>query len=95
MTITAYMGEDVLAVTEPWLKLGFEAYLVLLSSNPSGFQFQNEKMKENNVAELLWARVSKYIGEKKLQESIGLVIGAQYYSQEKQELITSYSNTHS
>lgn len=76
LTITPYMGLDVIDPLVPWLKKGKGAYVVWVTSNPSGTQLQNFSNQENlSVSEWLLDKIlSTY--EESVLDSLGVVLGA-------------------
>jgi orotidine-5'-phosphate decarboxylase len=77
LTVTPYMGIDVLKAIEPWLKLGKFAYVVLWSSNPSSSDVQERKSVDGKPIFLsLFERIQSYLVNAKLTERVGFVVGA-------------------
>jgi len=78
LTVTPYMGYDVVKPLVPWLKNGKGIYLVWVSSNPTGATIQENVLKSTNetMASELLSVFSKKIESDEIQESVGLVFGA-------------------
>ena len=77
LTITPYMGIDVLRPLEPFLKNGKGVYVVWLSSNESGRDLQDLKTKNNkSVAHELFDIIEAKTSELQIENSIGYVLGA-------------------
>ena len=75
LTVTPYMGLDVLEPLLPWLDTGRGAYVVWISSNPSGALLQDGVLSDGfTVAERLLASLLEF--EARSPGSIGLVLGA-------------------
>lgn len=70
LTITPYMGLDVVEPLIPWLKAGHGVYVVWVSSNPSG------ALVQDLVAEPLLDALLAYFKERGVSDSLGLVLGA-------------------
>lgn len=69
MTVTAYMGTDVILPLLPWIKRGKGLYIVWISSNVSGAQIQNL------CASHLLHFLQKFSDENNLDQDLGLVYG--------------------
>ena len=70
LTVTPYMGLDVLAPLAPWLRQGRGAYVVWWSSNPAGALVQDA------VAAPLFEALVAACREGGFSEALGLVVGA-------------------
>jgi orotidine-5'-phosphate decarboxylase len=70
MTVTAYMGTDVVRPLIPWIRKGRGVYVVWISSNPSGIEIQNL------CATQLIHSLQKFCDENNLDQGLGLVYGA-------------------
>lgn len=75
LTVTPYMGLDVLEPLLPWLKTGRGVYVVWITSNPSGALLQETSVGDHqNMAERLLDAFAGFT--KKHHVGIGLVLGA-------------------
>lgn len=70
MTVTAYMGTDVLRPLLPWIKKGKGVYIVWVSSNPSGLELQSL------CASPLLNSLKQFKKENNIEDALGLVYGA-------------------
>ncbi len=70
LTVTAYMGMDVLDPLKRWLSRGYGAYVVWISSNSSGHQIQS------HVAGHLLNLLVDFNAGNQLEGALGLVYGA-------------------
>jgi orotidine 5'-phosphate decarboxylase subfamily 2 len=70
LTVTPYMGSDVIRALEPWLSSGKGIYVVWVSSNQSGHEVQDL------AAELVLKYTLNFLDEKDLHGAIGFVLGA-------------------
>jgi orotidine-5'-phosphate decarboxylase len=78
LTVTPYMGTDVIAPLEPWLKTGKGIYVVWLGSNSTAdaFFFWVLKKEGQLVGEALLDQFAEFSLQRGLQGSLGLVLGA-------------------
>lgn len=75
LTVTPYMGMDVIKPLVPWLKLGKMIYVVLSSSNQSGFDFHSQELADGRtVAEYMFDNILEHFYDHR--EQIGFVVGA-------------------
>lgn len=80
LTIVPYLGTDSMDALKPWLETGKGIYLVLLSSNPSGYDIQVEKTATQiSFAEFTAHKFIAHAQEQAYLDSIGFVIGAPYF----------------
>ena len=88
LTISPYMGCDVIQPLLKWLKNGHGVYSIFLSSNPSGYLAQHACIADNNtlVADLFLSSIVKLLDKEDLKSSFGLVIGANYFKEPTQHL---------
>lgn len=70
MTVTAYMGMDVIRPLIPWMQRGKGVYVVWISSNPSGGEIQNL------CAPKLLQSLVEFSRENEVNTSLGVVYGA-------------------
>lgn len=77
LTVTPYMGFETVSALGKWLSSGCGIYVVLVSSNPSGWDIQGLPAQSGTV---LFESVFKDFTEKSqvlgISESIGYVVGA-------------------
>ena len=77
LTVSPYLGVDVLAPLVPWLKKGCGVYSLCVTSNPAGFSLQMATNgRSPSVAEVFLRPLVDFIKQKQLTGSLGLVIGA-------------------
>ena len=77
LTITPYMGTDVIKPLVPWLSEGKGVYVVWVSSNPSGGDIQELACSDGHtVAEELFDKIENFASQNKVSDSIGYVLGA-------------------
>ncbi len=78
LTVTAYMGVDVLAALEPWLAKGKIVYVVLWSSNPGSNDLQEIITRDASLPCFveLFEKIDNYLAAAGLQSQVGYVIGA-------------------
>ena len=78
LTVTAYMGTDVLDPLKEWGAIGFGVYVVWISSNPSGRQLQDTECADGSgtVAEKMQRDIDAWEIESKLNGMTGYVLGA-------------------
>ena len=77
LTVTPYMGLDVIDPLIPWLERGKGVFVVWVTSNPGGAEVQEIALHDGSVfAEHLWRRIEEKMSALGLLESIGLVVGA-------------------
>ncbi|MEZ4740999.1 MAG: orotidine-5'-phosphate decarboxylase [Bdellovibrionota bacterium] len=78
LTVTPYMGYDVIQPLIPWLKAGKGVYIVWVSSNPSGSLLQDQYLQaaDRTIAEFLLDALQNDFERDQITESIGLVLGA-------------------
>jgi orotidine 5'-phosphate decarboxylase subfamily 2 len=81
LTITPYMGLDVLEPLWPWLKTGKGVYVVWISSNPSGALVQDA------ISDQLLTALHHAFKAQNCEKSLGLVLGATKVDQLSQELL--------
>lgn len=87
LTITPYMGMDVVEPLIPWLKAGHGVYVVWVSSNPSGALLQD------TVAEPLLDALIAFFGERGIKEALGLVLGATKVESLRPEILAKLGTT--
>ena len=91
LTVVPYMGTDVLKALETWLRRSFGVYIVWLSSNQSGRQFQQVPLNEKWIySEYLLDEFEKFSHKEQLNGTWGLVLGANHlnsFSQKKSEIL--------
>lgn len=75
LTVTAYMGMDVLDPLKEWLSKSSGTYVVWISSNPTGDDLQKQ------VAGPLLDQLEKFMDQNNLHGSLGLVYGATKFEQ--------------
>jgi orotidine-5'-phosphate decarboxylase len=86
MTITPYMGVDVVHALTPWMKKGRGVYAVWISSNPSGCSVQQwpaSKCEKSLAHHLL----DEFALETSWADSLGLVLGANQLQSLSPELV--------
>jgi len=80
LTVTPYMGLDVVQPLEPWLARGSGIYVVWVSSNPGGALVQDMRAASpegsQTVAEALLKALIRNFEQRGLVEALGLVLGA-------------------
>ncbi|MDB2447293.1 orotidine-5'-phosphate decarboxylase [bacterium] len=77
LTVTPYMGFDVIKPLEPWLKNGKGVYVVWMSSNPSGKDIQEITGQDGKlVSESLFDIIQTQALNFGFPDSIGYVLGA-------------------
>lgn len=78
LTVTPYMGTDVIKPLAPWLREGNGVYLVWLGSNtkPEDFFFWRDEKSGTRVGEGILDDILRYLDKEGLQGSAGLVLGA-------------------
>jgi len=79
LTVTPYMGADVLAALLPWLRRGNGVYVVAVTSNASARMPQDLKLAGNDqsVVEALISSIVAWQKEEQLSEDVlGFVCGA-------------------
>jgi orotidine-5'-phosphate decarboxylase len=96
LTISPYMGCDVIEPLIKWLQQGCGIYAVYLSSNPSGYKIQKTKVidRDTVVADLMIEPMIELLKQKNLSQSLGLVIGVNYF-EELPEIINKYTDSFS
>jgi orotidine-5'-phosphate decarboxylase len=83
LTVTPYMGTDVVSPLEPWLNSGKGIYLVWLGSNTAADAFFFWTLKNGGcpVGEALLDKFSEFFSHRGLASSVGLVLGATMLSE--------------
>jgi orotidine-5'-phosphate decarboxylase len=77
VTVSPYLGADVLTALVPWLEKGRGAYVVYLSSNSSGFSVQKDKtMAKVSIADRFFYECIKDLDPKLSKEAVGIVVGS-------------------
>lgn len=77
LTVTPYMGYDVIKPLVPWLKNGKGIYVVWMSSNPSGKDIQELEGKDGKIAsETLFDLIESNAEKDGVLDGIGYVLGA-------------------
>lgn len=77
MTVSPYMGYDVISPLTPWLKKDKGIYVVWTSSNPSGKELQNMTSKNNlSVSYELLKTFKEKAKKDGVSLEMGLVLGA-------------------
>jgi orotidine-5'-phosphate decarboxylase len=80
LTITPYLGLDVLEPLVPWLQRGHGVYVVWVSSNPAGALLQEATVEHRGrevvLAEMLLDEIVKVSGRLGIEGAVGLVLGA-------------------
>lgn len=76
LTVTPYMGADVITALEPWLRSGRFLYVVLVTSNPSGRELQLASEGPLNTAERVYDHLSSHFLHTDLWDRLGFVLGA-------------------
>jgi len=78
LTVTAYMGTDVLEALKPWGLKGFGAYVVWISSNPSGAEIQDAILADGGgaVSERLQSIIDAWEQRSGTEGMTGYVLGA-------------------
>lgn len=77
LTVTLYMGYDVIAPLEPWLKEGRGVYVVLVTSNPGASKFQFMPWPGGStVSQMLFDEIEERASDAGISKSIGYVVGA-------------------
>jgi orotidine-5'-phosphate decarboxylase len=89
LTITPYMGFDVISPLEPYLKNGKGIYVVWMSSNPSGKDIQQIKTQSGHtVAEELFDLIEEKSDALGFRDSVGYVLGATKVSEMSENLFS-------
>jgi orotidine-5'-phosphate decarboxylase len=83
LTVTPYMGSDVIKPLLPWLKDGKGLYVVWVTSNPSGATIQEDVQVDDKIVaeyllDVLDVEICKAANwrQEELDNSIGVVLGA-------------------
>lgn len=79
LTVTPYMGFDVIEPLSPWLKAGKGIYAVWISSNASGRDVQELELRDAtdvNVAGAVLRNLKIACDARGLNSALGLVLGA-------------------
>ena len=77
MTVTAWMGFDVLAPMRPWVQSGRGLYVVWSTSNPGAALLQDDKLlSAQTVADRMMEILDARIEEEGLTNGVGWVLGA-------------------
>lgn len=77
ITVTPYMGLDVLVPLKKWLVLGKGVYVVWISSNKSGDNLQQIKSADGrSVAQIILSDIEVWLKREAVIGSVGLVVGA-------------------
>ncbi len=77
LTITPYMGTDVIAALLPWIKKGKGIYIVWHTSNANDQDLQNGLLWDGRkVYEALFEHITAYAKKENIEPCIGWVLGA-------------------
>ena len=82
LTITPYMGIDVLKPLVKWMLKNKGVYCVFYSSNPSGYKIQNTLVNNKTIAEYFLYDFDSYLKDINMQKNFGIVV-ASHCCQEK------------
>lgn len=97
LTITPYMGFDVVAPLLPWLVKGRGVYLVWVSSNPEGSFLQDMPVesvgRRSTVARELFHYFEQRFVSEGVRDGLGLVLGATKVDQLDADLLQQVAST--
>ncbi len=77
LTVTPYMGTDVLDALVPWLNKGRGVYVVWVTSNASASEFEDaELLNKFKLFEQVFSKVIAFAKNKNVEKNVGFVLGA-------------------
>lgn len=76
LTVSPYMGTDVLEPLVPWLLKGKGVFLVWVTSNASASNLQFSKTSSGVFCDAVFAEFRKFAQEKRVESQLGFVFGA-------------------
>jgi orotidine-5'-phosphate decarboxylase len=94
LTVVAWMGTDVVEALLPWLRSGKSVFIVWLTSNLSGQQFQTSKSSSGkSIAELMYSSIESFADANNVASQIGYVLGATQIPQGLDQMLSKRSHT--